>query len=271
MSSIFDNPDTRVMTYNLKNGGDIPHWERRKTILAETIRKESPTILGTQEGFEFQLAYLREELQHYSIYGEGRDPFIGGEYCAVFVDDRVAEVHENGTFWLSPTPDVPGSKMPGENLPRIATWVKMTVHDSPLLYVNTHLTYVREGIPAQLAVITDWLEKNLDPSIETIITGDFNIGRNQDEFEPLRKLGFEEAWTLAVDTAGPVFTTPVWDLFDDDAIAAVKDENRIDWICVRPPDGETTPPVAVETLHTHRVEPVPSDHFPVVLRSAPVR
>lgn len=268
MASIFSHADTRVMTYNLKNGGDVPRWEKRKAVLAETIRQQNPTILGTQEGFEFQLAYLRDELQHYEILGEGRDPFIGGEYCAVFVDTRVATVEDTGTFWLSPTPDVPGSKMPNENLPRIATWVRMQVNGTPLLYMNTHLTYVEEGIPAQMAVLTERLEKLIDPTIETIITGDFNIGRHREPMDSLRELGFEEAWTLDQAATGPIFTTPVWDLWDDEKIEAVLDENCIDWICIRPAEGEETPPVIVETLHTHRMEPVPSDHFPVVVSSA---
>lgn len=268
MASIFANPDVRVMTYNIKNGGDIQHWEARKAALAETIRQAKPTILGTQEGFEYQLAYLRDELQHYSMYGEGRDPFIGGEYCAVFVDNRVAEVHENGTFWLSETPTVPGSKLGDEKLPRIATWVKLTVQDVPLLYINTHLTYLEEGIPAQMRVLVAEIEKLIDPNVETVITGDFNIGRHRDPIASLRELGFEDAWTLSSSHAGPLFTFPDFKVWDDETVAAVIDENRIDWVCVRPIEGDITPGLNVETLHTHKVDPVPSDHFPVIVSAA---
>lgn len=269
MPSIFSHLDTRVMTYNLKNGGDLLHWEQRKAALTETIRQQRPTILGTQEGFEFQLAYLRDELQHYEIHGEGRVPLLGDEYCAVFVDTRVAFVEESGTFWLSPTPEAPGSKMPEEDLPRIATWVRMQVHGTPLFYVNTHLTYIEDGIPAQMAVLVEELRNLIDPSIETIITGDFNIGRNREPISMLRNLGFKDAWSIAGDIRGPRFTFPEWDLWDDARFDSVIDENRIDWVCIRPPDGEETPPISVETVHTHRVEPVPSDHFPVVVSSAP--
>lgn len=265
MPSIFSHPDVRVMTYNLKNGGDLRQWESRKGALAETIRQQRPTILGTQEGFEFQLAHLRNELQHYDMLGEGRDPFIGGEYCAVFVDRRVTEVQESGTFWLSDTPTVAGSKLGDEKLPRIATWVRLTVHGIPLLYVNTHLTYLEVGIPAQMRVLAAEIANLIDPSIETIVTGDFNIGRNRDPIATLREIGFEDAWTLAERLTGPLFTFPDWDLWDDDRVGTVADENRIDWVCVRPTDGESTPGLAVETVHTHRVQPVPSDHFPVVV------
>ncbi len=256
------------MTYNLKNGSDIPHWEKRKAALADTIRQAQPTILGTQEGFEFQLAYLRDELQHYDMYGEGRDPFIGGEYTAVFVDRRAVEVKESGTFWLSDTPDVAGSKMGTETLPRIATWVRMTVNGTPLLYVNTHLTYLEDGIPAQMTVLVDQIEKLIHPGEESIVAGDFNIGRHREPIAQLRALGFDDAWSLAKSFSGPLITFPDWDLWDDDRVAAAVDENRIDWVCVRPPDGESTPPLDVETVHTHRVQPVPSDHFPVVVSAA---
>lgn len=267
MSSILSHASVRVMTYNLKNGGDLPHWERRKSALAETIRQQGPTILGTQEGYEFQLAYLRDELQHYEILGDGRDPVLGGEYCAVFVDTDIAVVEDSGTFWLSETPNVPGSRFAHDNLPRIATWVRMQVQGTPLLYVNTHLTYIEDDIPAQMAVLVQELQKLIDPSIETIITGDFNIGRHREPIASLRALGFEDAWSIATSSSGPSFTFPDWDLWDDARIQSVVDENRIDWVCIRPADGESTPPVRVETVHTHRVEPVPSDHFPVVVSS----
>lgn len=267
MPSIFSHADTRVMTYNLKNGGDLPHWEQRKATLAETIRRQHPTILGTQEGYEFQLAYLRDELQHYEMHGDGRDPLLGGEYCAVFVDSRVAVVQDSGTFWLSTTPNVPGSRFAHDNLPRIATWVRLRVHGTPLLYVNTHLTYIEDDIPAQMAVLVQELGSLIDPAVETIITGDFNIGRHREPMASLQGLGFEDAWSIAESSTGPQFTFPDWDLWDDVRISSVHDENRIDWVCIRPADGEVTPPIQVETVHTHRVQPVPSDHFPVVVSS----
>lgn len=265
LPSIFSHAETRVMTYNIKVGSDIMHWEQRKTALVEAIRQQSPTILGTQEGLEYQLAYLRDELQHYEMHGEGRDPLLGGEYCAVFVDKRVAQVESSGTFWLSATPDVAGSRMPDEHLPRVATWVRMHVHGTPLLYINTHLTYIEDGIPAQMTVLVQELEKLIDPTIETIITGDFNIGRHRQPIASLNALGFEDAWSIARDVSGPLFTFPGWDVWDDERINSVIDENRIDWVCVRPVNGESTPPIAIETLHTHRADPVPSDHFPVVV------
>lgn len=266
MPSIFSHADIRVMTYNIKNGGDLPHWEERKAALAETIRRQQPAILGIQEGFEFQLAFLRDELQHYEVHGEGRDPFLGDEYCAVFVDTRVAVVEESGTFWLSETPSVTGSKMPDEHLPRIATWVRMQVHGTPLLFVNTHLTYIEEGIPAQMAILVQEMEKLIDPAVETIIVGDFNIGRHREPIAALRELGFADAWSVASTVTGPVFTFAEWELWDDARVGSVVDQNLIDWVCIRPPDGEETPPISVETVNTHRKEPVPSDHFPVVVK-----
>lgn len=267
MSSIFEQPDVQVMTYNLKNGTDLPHWERRKTALADVIRQQAPTILGTQEGMEFQLAYLRDELEHYDVLGEGRVPFLGDEYCAVFVDRRVAIVEDSGTFWLSSTPRVPGSKMGDEVLPRIATWVRMRVNETPVLFVNTHLTYLEDGIAAQMTVLADELQGLIEPQIETILTGDFNIGRHREHIHPLRALGFEDVWSFTEKHAGPVFTFPDWTVWGD-RTENVHDENRIDWVLVRPPDGSPLPDVDVEVVHTHHAEPLPSDHFPVVVKAA---
>ncbi|MCK7540963.1 MAG: hypothetical protein MZV63_63770 [Marinilabiliales bacterium] len=53
----------------------------------------------------------------------------------------------SGTFWLSATPDVPGSVGWGAALTRIATWVRLydkTVKDT-LLYMNTHFDHISDS------------------------------------------------------------------------------------------------------------------------------
>jgi len=48
----------------------------------------------------------------------------GNEHMGVFYDKARLEVLESGNFWLSDTPDKPGSIGPGLLMPRMMTWAK---------------------------------------------------------------------------------------------------------------------------------------------------
>jgi len=104
----------RVMTFNLRysaaaDGND--RWELRREQLVETIRSSAPDILGTQECLAGQAEFLREALPDYEFVGVGReDGRLGGEMCAIFYRRSLLVKLDAGHFWLSETPQVPGSK-----------------------------------------------------------------------------------------------------------------------------------------------------------------
>lgn len=274
-STLFDiAPSPVIMTYNLKNAGWLELWDLRRDGLISTILNQKPLVLGTQEGLRDQLEFMRENLPGYDYLGQGRDADGGGESAAIFFDTNRISVLVSGDFWLSPTPDAPGSKMPDEDLPRITTWMRTQIegYDRPVQFINTHLTYVEERIPAQMQVLENRIAQHNDPDVETILTGDFNIGRHREAIEPLRALGFVDAWSFAEKVSGPVFTFAEWQPWSDEDASTVSEENRIDWILYRPADGASMPTdMEIATLNTH-VDvgdvPAPSDHFPVILRKA---
>lgn len=262
------------MTYNLKNAGWVELWEMRRDGLIATILAEKPLVIGTQEGLKDQLDFIRENLPGYDYIGQGRDADGGGEYAAIFYDTERISINVSGDFWLSPAPDEAGSRMPDEDLPRITTWMRTQIddYDQPVQFINTHLTYAEERIPAQMEVLATRIAQHNDPSVETILTGDFNTGRHHEAIEPLRELGFVDAWTFAEKHSGPIFTFAEWQPWTAEDAEAVVEENRIDWILYRPADGGPMPTdMEIATLNTHTTVgdvPAPSDHFPVILRKA---
>lgn len=269
MSDFFATPGRAIMTYNLKNGSQRDFWNERKGRMVEVIQEIAPTFFGTQEGFDWQLKELDDALIHYVMIGAGREADGSGEYAAIFIDTREVHAEDSGTFWLSSTPDMAGSMIENDHLPRVATWAKLTIGDSRLLYINTHLTYIEENIPVQMEHLVGQLERLLDDDRDTIITGDFNIGRHREPMQRLNDLGFVDAWSFADVETGPRFTFPDWKPWEIDEALEIQDENRIDWIAWRPRAGGSLPQgVEIATINTHTHEPVPSDHFPVVLRSA---
>lgn len=272
MPTIFDTPEPRsVMTYNLKNGWNFDHWERRRDGLVNVILTERPTLLGTQEGFRFQLDYLRDNLPGYDYVGTGRFADETDEYAAIFYDTGVVTVADSGTFWLASTHDVPGSKVEGEDLPRIATWARVTMngHDREVVMINTHLTYQEIGLAVQTASLGEGIGRIATPEDDVILTGDFNQSRQTATWQSLTSLGFADAVDFAESVEGPAFTYADWKEWDESAATAVA-ENRIDWILYRPGTGQPLPSnVRLRVINTHTEPNPPSDHFPVILANRP--
>jgi hypothetical protein len=66
-------------------------------------------LLGTQEGKSHQLADLQSLLPEYNIIGGDRTGTVTGEHCAIFYNPQYLKLEETQDFYLSDTPDVPGS------------------------------------------------------------------------------------------------------------------------------------------------------------------
>ena len=98
-----------VMSLNIRydNPKDGPdNWHERKDDMVKMLQHYQPALLGIQEGLEHQVNYLDDSLKDYSYIGVGRDDGkTKGEYCAIFYDSTRFELLEEGTFWLSTSPE----------------------------------------------------------------------------------------------------------------------------------------------------------------------
>jgi endonuclease/exonuclease/phosphatase family metal-dependent hydrolase len=268
-TTLFDGPDIRaVMTYNIKNGWNGDHWISRRDALVEVIRAERPLLCGIQEAFRFQITDILERLPGYDFVGSGRFIDLTDEHCAILYDTERVSVIESGTFWLADAHDTPGSIVDGENLPRIATWARcrVTGHDREVVMVNTHLTYQDIGLKVQTENLVRGIERIADPSLDVILTGDFNQNRHTLTWDTVTAAGFVDVLDIADTIEGPIFTFPDWDQWSTERTEAVDIENRIDWILYRPGKGNPLPSnVRLRVINTHTTPNPPSDHFPVVV------
>ncbi|HWV24224.1 MAG TPA: endonuclease/exonuclease/phosphatase family protein [Thermomicrobiales bacterium] len=258
-----------VMTFNVKNGMNVISWARRRSLLASVIRKERPLLVGTQEAYRYQLTYLQDQLPRYAAIGDTRHSLPEDEYSAILVDTSRVTVGESGTNWLSPTPDVRGSKFEGEHFPRIMTWAICDIHefDRPLMVANTHLTYESAWIDAQIEVLLAQIERHAPAGIDILLTGDFNSPTHSNAWHTVRAAGFIDAMDFA-ERVGPLLTAHDWRGVGNPDSRADTLDDRIDWIMYRPGDGVTLPRDCVlETIETRNDRGYPSDHFPVVLRN----
>lgn len=175
-----------VMSFNIRYDtpkDSLNNWKYRKDRAANAVRFYDADILGTQEVLVNQLADLKERLPEYVAIGVGReDGKEKGEYSALFFKkDRFEEI-ESGTFWLSETPEVAGSRGWDGACRRVATWARLNDRKSgkTILALNTHLDHVgkvarREGINLIFQKV-----KELGQGADIIVTGDFNSTPDSD-------------------------------------------------------------------------------------------
>lgn len=136
----------RVMTYNIRyaNPGDgVNRWENRRDAVAAAIAGNAD-IVGMQEVLAGQARDLRERLPGFAWVIRGREVAAAdGEACPVVWREEMFAMLDSGTFWLSTSPEVPGSKAWDTSLPRICTWVKLRAKSNGgIVHVfNVHLDH----------------------------------------------------------------------------------------------------------------------------------
>src|SRR3954452_15385098 len=75
VANAFGADSLRVMTFNVRYPakGDGPNvWEARRDLLVDTVRKNAPDLMGTQELFYEQGQYIVEKLPEYAWFGVSR-------------------------------------------------------------------------------------------------------------------------------------------------------------------------------------------------------
>lgn len=222
-----------VMTINIRydNPRDsINAWPNRAGIVAGFINDQVPDLLGIQEVLWHQYEFLDSALIGYGSFAAGRDDGIrGGEACPVFYRlGRFSPVGQ-GTFWLSATPDVPGSVGWGAALTRIATWVRLydkTVKDT-LVYFNTHFDHISDSARVMSSGVLLAKVRELAGDNDFVITGDFNALPGS-----LAIAGMKEG-AFAADSHDISETPPAGENYTFNGWKDVKGEGRIDYIFVR--------------------------------------
>ena len=149
-------------------------WFYRATLMREDIALVSPDIVGFQEVTFVHYDYLVRILPDYASTITYRDNSPFSEGCPIFYrTDRYEKVDE-GTFWLSETPDEM-SKSWGSSHYRIATYVilKEKATEREFVVFNTHLDNKSEEARIEgIRLVVDKIREFGD--IPGILFGDLN-------------------------------------------------------------------------------------------------
>jgi len=268
-----DKPELLVMTFNIRYGtakdGDNS-WDKRKDLAFDVLRRHSPDVVGLQEALRSQIDDIRAALPEYGELGLGRDDGkAGGEYSAILYKKDKMAVTESGTFWLSDTPAVPGSKSWGNDITRICTWGRFVRKGAGVAFYlfNTHLDHQSQPSRQRSAVLLARRIAERERPDPVLVTGDFNAGEDNPAVRYLRgevelaagNDDFAKTPVVLVDTFR-VLHADATDVRTFHAFKGDRSGDKIDYILAQP----GTKVLQAEILHDNKDNRYPSDHFPVL-------
>lgn len=232
-----DKNAIKVLTLNVRydNPQDsINAWANRASLISRFIKDEKPDIFGLQEVLSHQYDLLDSVLTDYCSVGVGRnDGAKSGEMNPIFFKKERFDLIRTITFWLSETPEVPGSAAWGSSLPRIVTWVELSEKESHEHFYcfNTHFAHDSDSARTMSSRLLLSKVDSIASGYPFIITGDFNMDTKSRGYSILT--GPYESIPLLMDShtisdAKPVGPGYTYNGFNDEPGSA-----RIDYIFVR--------------------------------------
>jgi endonuclease/exonuclease/phosphatase family metal-dependent hydrolase len=254
------NPPLCVMTFNLRFASpNKPNsWPERRPVMRATIESVAPDLIGTQEGLHAQLGDIAADLPDFAWTGVGRDDGVTkGEFAAVFYRKSRLETLATNHFWLSGTPEIPGSATWGNKARRMVTWLKFRDRQTgqEFFLFNTHFDHLVQFAREESAKLIRKRVTELDTKLPVLVIGDFNAAAETNQvYHILTGENFmQDAWTMTTNRIGDGLRT--YNEFKPDILPGP----RIDWILTR---GAVTVERA-EVVTFSRNGQWPSDHFPV--------
>lgn len=251
--------DFTVMTYNIRydNQWDtINSWEKRKAGVFKVIEESGADIFGVQEALHNQIKDLQQALSDFEYVGVGRDDGkTKGEYSAIFFNKDKFELLNEGTFWLSETPEKPSVGWDA-SMERICTWANLKHRKTAKVFwvFNTHYDHIGTKARENSSVlIMDKIEELSNENDPVILMGDLNaealeksITILSSEFNDIRKSSSDIR----------VYKMGTFNGFQKKFVA-----KTIDYIFTK----NVFPKSYYQIFDTMFNGSYPSDHFPVVL------
>lgn len=228
--------DIHVMTFNVRfdNPRDgVNAWPNRIPLVEAYMKEQMPDIVGMQENLHHQNIDLLDIMPGYAYVGTGRDDGLeGGEFSPIFFRTERFEKLQDGQFWLSQTPDVPGSIGWEAVLPRIVTWVQLKDRNSNMDFFvfNTHFSHVSDLARRRSMEFMSEKMAEIAGDTPVIVTGDFNITKGSELYHDMAER-FQENNRLT--NAQNISQQPV--INADDTFNAFRDDTQprvIDYIFV---------------------------------------
>lgn len=199
----------RVITFNIRLdvASDSPnHWQARKENLVSQVLFHETDLLGVQEALPNQVADMKSLLQAFGFTGVGReDGENKGEFSGIFYKKERLELLASQTFWLSLTPEIPGSKSWDAAITRIVTWAKFKDKKTRKIFYhfNTHFDHIGQEARRQSALLLLQKIATIAAKSPVVLTGDFNATPSDEPIaiitQPQNPAAFTNAKTVSLN------------------------------------------------------------------------
>lgn len=188
----------KIMSFNVRYGSaketnPMNGWEFRKAACVEMILDHKPTLIGFQEAiYTTQWRFFQDELAaDYEGFGVGRDDGAEkGETMGILYRKSEIRRLKEGTFWLSPTPDVCSKAVEwGAGHFRTATWgiFEYIATGEKFFFMNTHLD-VKSTRDNAMKLIAKRIEMYNPDDLPVYLAGDFNADSSDKIFNNIGNL-----------------------------------------------------------------------------------
>jgi endonuclease/exonuclease/phosphatase family metal-dependent hydrolase len=255
-------PRINVLTYNIRlaNPDDAPNtWDARKQKVFTIIRDSKPDVFGLQEPLHVQLQDMEYAFPDYKRVGVGRDDGKeAGEYSPLFFNEHKYKMLSSGTFWLSQTPAIPGSRGWDAACNRVITWVQLKDYkEGKTFFVFcTHFDHMGETARRNSAKLLLHSVDSLAGNAPVIVLGDFN---SEPGSEPYRLITAKSDPKHLIDSreickkpVGPKYTYTGFKV-------GVQPGERIDYIFLK----NNVKVLSFRVNNKNNGDFYPSDHLPV--------
>ena len=285
LPTLFASDPIRVLSINVRystaNDGENS-WQHRKDFMTSIIADGDYDFIGTQETMMHansdlnQATFIASKLLGHGVLGRSREvnPEVGEAMMLYYKKARwQIDAVEQGTVWLSETPNLPGSKTdPEAGCPRTVTAALFHEHKDgqptgrSIYVLNTHFDHMSEEARQRGAKqLMDEIAARKNKDMPVVVMGDMNCGERSPAIRYMKgnpmMLDAKE-WTppyKLVDTFREVHpdATDVGTFNSFGARPPGRD--KIDYIFVSP-ELKT---LSAEIIRTQREGRYPTDHFPV--------
>jgi endonuclease/exonuclease/phosphatase family metal-dependent hydrolase len=251
-----------VLTYNIRfaNPDDAPNtWDQRKEKVFSLVRDAKPDIFGLQEVLNEQVSDFEKAFPGFTRIGVGRDDGKeSGEYSPLLFNSKKYNLVSSGTFWLSQTPSVAGSRGWDAACNRVVTWVQLKDKKSKALFFVfcTHFDHMGEIARRNSANLLIHAVDSLAGYNPVIVMGDFNAIPGSEPYNLItdfsNRLHLKDARVICADLKGPEYT------FTGFKVGAQRG-TRIDYIFAK----NNVQVLSFNVNESNNGEYYPSDHLPV--------
>jgi endonuclease/exonuclease/phosphatase family metal-dependent hydrolase len=238
-------------------------WSSRRDICLKVIKDKKPDIISLQEVLKVQADDFRKYFSSYQLFGfDGpeMDPHPTGYYGIaknpiLFSKDRY-ELMTAGTYWLSQTPLVAGSKSWDTARARHANWVRLREKKTGKEFriVNLHLDHISAEAKVEQAKMVVEESAQYQPLFNQLLTGDFNTRFDSNVFTSVRAGGWKESYETIHGEKEAGFTGHE---FEGAKYEKGPSKRRIDYIWYRGNVKPTSSAIIKDQVNGK----YPSDHF----------